>query len=123
MNADRNQTRVDKTIHVLPWISLALLFAVFVTTLWVVSNGVDTTKGLRAQRRSDELRSCSTSFAAELVTGPTAAALKALADHGADSPQFRDAVNRADPVRYIALARLSRTDPAAFLRACRRATP
>lgn len=72
--------------------------------------------------RSDEIRSCSSSFSAELVTGPTAAALKALADHGADSPEFRQAVDGADPARFIVLAKMSRTDPDQFLRICHSGT-
>lgn len=70
--------------------------------------------------RSDELRACSASWSAELVTGPTAAALKALAEHGADSPEFLAEVDRADPDRFIELARLARTDPDEFVRLCRK---
>lgn len=69
--------------------------------------------------RSDELRACSASFSAELVTGPTARALKAAATYGFDSDEFRTAVAEADPGRFVALSRLARTDPGKFLSICR----
>lgn len=73
--------------------------------------------------RSDELRACSASFSAELVIGPTAAALKALADFGAESAEFREAVRSADPGRYIELSRLARTNPTEFIALCRESPP
>jgi hypothetical protein len=98
---------------------VVMLVGLSAITLWLTAQG---RLGDQRAARSDELRACSASFSAELVTGPTAAALKALADHGADSPAFRRAVADADPPRFIRLSRLARTNPDAFLRACHRAS-
>lgn len=91
-------------------------------TLWLtIQNGaqLDATRRFEeAQAVSDEITACRASFSALLVSGPTAAALKALSDYGAESGQYRDAADSADPERYIALAELSGADPAAFLREC-----
>ncbi|RTL08435.1 MAG: hypothetical protein EKK62_07705 [Acidimicrobiia bacterium] len=70
------------------------------------------------QADADEIAACRSAYSAELVTGPSGEALKALADHGEGSPEFRAAVDTADPNRFIALAELSRTDPAGFLELC-----
>lgn len=92
-------------------------------TLWLtIQNGaqLDATRRFeQAQASSDEITACRASFSALLVTGPTAASLKALSEYGADSPQYRDAVAAADPERYIALAELSGSDPDQFLQVCR----
>lgn len=97
-----------------------LLVMLTVATLWYTAQG---RIGDQRAQRSDDLRSCTSSFSAELVTGPTTAALKALALHGGDSPQFRAAVDEADPQRFKWLAQLSRTDPDRFLRICHEADP
>lgn len=93
-------------------------------TLWLtIQNGaqLDATRRFEeAQAASDEIGACRASLSAILITGPTAQALKALNDYGADSPQYREAVAAADPVRYIQLAELSGSDPDAFLLVCRR---
>jgi len=96
-----------------------LLVMLTVATLWYTAQGRTAVQG----QRSDDLRSCTSSFSAELVTGPTAGALKALALHGGDSPQFRAAVDQANPERFKWLAQLSRTDPDRFLRICHEADP
>ena len=72
----------------------------------------------RRQANADQIAACRSAYSAELVTGPIGVALKALADHGEQSPEFRAAVDTADPDRFIALAELSRTDPAGFLVLC-----
>lgn len=108
----------DQLIRATVAVSILLLLLA-AATLWLTAQG---RIGDQRANRSDEIRSCSSSFSAELVTGPTAAALKALADHGEASPQFRAAVDRADPERFIVLAQMSRTDPDRFLRICRAET-
>lgn len=70
------------------------------------------------QDRSDRIASCRASFTVELATGPTTLSLKALADHGPDSDEFRQATKTADPRRLVELNKLSRTNPAEFLRQC-----
>jgi len=105
----------DQLIRATVLVSLLLLVLAGIT-LFLTAQG---RWGDERANRSDEIRSCSSSFSAELVTGPTALALKALADHGADSVEFRDAVDGADPERFIVLAKLSRTDPDEFLQICR----
>lgn len=99
-----------------------LIVGLAAATLWLtIQNGaqLDATRRFeQAQSSSDEITACRASFSALLVTGPTAAALKALSDHGAESAEYRAAVASADPARYIALAELSGTDPDEFLRVC-----
>lgn len=56
-----------------------LLVALAAVTVYLTAQG---RWGDQRAARSDELRACSASFSAELVTGPTARSLKALADHG-----------------------------------------
>ena len=108
----------DQLIRATVFVSLLLLLLA-AATLYLTAQG---RLGDERANRSDEIRSCSSSFNAELVTGPTAAALKALADHGADSPEFRAAVDDADPQRFIRLAKLTRSDPDEFLRICHATT-
>lgn len=97
-----------------------LLVGLAGVTLYLTAQG---RWGDQRAARSDELRACSASFSAELVTGPTARALKALANHGADSQEFRDAVTAADPDRFIELSQMARTDPSAFIAECRTSPP
>lgn len=78
---------------------------------------------LDATLRSDEVAACRAAFNAELITGPTAAALKAIADHGIESRQYRAAADSVDVDRYLQLTELSRVRPAAFVAACRREAP
>lgn len=75
----------------------------------------------KARQQSDRVSSCRASFSSELVTGPTAEALQAIALHGIESSEFVDAVEGADPRRFQDLIVLSRTDPGEFLRICSRA--
>ena len=75
--------------------------------------------GDREQRRSDEIASCRSSFSSELITGPTVAALKAMAVHGSESDEFVAAATAADPERFQMLAVLSRSNPSEFLRLCK----
>lgn len=101
-----------------------LLVGLTGATLWLtIQNAaqLDATRRFEeAQASSDEIGACRASFSAILITGPTAAALKALNDYGTDSAQYRDAVAQADPARYIALAELSGSDPGEFLKVCHR---
>ena len=78
---------------------------------------------LDQQSTTDDLAACRSAYSVELVSGPTARALKALGEHGADSPEFRAASDDADPDRLEELVRQSRTDPDAFLRECRAERP
>lgn len=96
-----------------------LLVVLSGATLYLTAQG---RIGDERANRSDEIRSCSSSFSAELVTGPTAAALKALAEHGTESTEFQSAVDQANPNRFIVLAKMSRSDPDEFLRICRTET-
>lgn len=89
----------------------------------LVSIGIIGVMFVRSDNRSEEIASCRSSFSAELVTGPTAAALKALSDFGPDSAEYREAADSADPKRFIALAEMSRTNTGEFLRICRDQTP
>lgn len=102
----------------IPW-SVRIAFAVL-AVLGVASAGfgLASTRADAAQERSDEISACRSAFSAELITGPTVAALKALATTGVDSPEFRAAVDRADEERFVELAVLSRTDQEAFLELC-----
>ena len=70
------------------------------------------------QVRTDEIAACRAAYSAELITGPITGALKALAEHGDESTEFRAAVQQADEQRFVELAELSRTDPEAFLDLC-----
>lgn len=74
----------------------------------------------RAQSLSDEVSACRASYSELLVQGPTAAALKAAADKGLDSPEFFAEARKADPERFVRLAELSASDPDRFVRICRR---
>lgn len=76
----------------------------------------------RTQVRTDEIAACRAAYSAELITGPITGALKALAEHGDKSPEFRAAVQQADEERFVDLAELSRTDPDAFLALCHAAS-
>jgi hypothetical protein len=105
----------DALVRVTAFVSV-LLVGLAGLTVYLTAQG---RWGDQRAARSDELRACSASFSAELVTGPTAKALKALADHGANSPEFRAAVAQADPNRFIELSELARTDPDQFIAICR----
>lgn len=76
-----------------------------------------------SQARSDEIAACWSSFTIELVFGPQAKALKALAVYGVDSDEFQAATASIDPDALAKLARLSRTDSDAFLAECRQRSP
>lgn len=79
----------------------------------------DSSGDIDAQARSDEITGCRASYSSELVSGPQAQALKALAEYGVDSGEFRAATAQIDPGEFQRLARLSTTDPDKFLALCR----
>lgn len=99
------------------WLSALVMFAAAFGAVAAGAALRSTTVDER-QDRSDRISSCRASFTVELATGPTTASLKALADYGPDSPEFRRATKAADPVRLISLNKLSRTNPTEFLRRC-----
>ena len=75
----RSHALSPSTDH-LVWATVAvsvLLLLLACATLYLTAQG---RLGDARANRSDEIRSCSSSFSAELVTGPTALALKALAE-------------------------------------------
>jgi hypothetical protein len=72
----------------------------------------------REQARTDEIAACRAAYSAELITGPIAFGLVALAEYGVESDEFRTATKRVNPERFVELAELSRTDTEAFLRLC-----
>lgn len=74
----------------------------------------------RDAARSDRLRACSSTLSVELVSGPQAVALKALADGGLDAPEFKAATDKLQPVRFQKLTRLALADSTAFLEECER---
>lgn len=86
--------------------------------------GIDATRRFEStQLESDEVAACRAAFSAELITGPTAAALKAIAEHGIDTPQYRAAADQVDVDRYQELVTMSRIDADRFLEVCRREAP
>lgn len=66
-----------------------------------------------------QLQGCRASFAAQLVSGPQAVALKALAQYGVDSGEFQAATDQLQPERNQQMVAMSNAKPAAFLKLCR----
>ena len=77
----------------------------------------------QAQSLSDDVSACRAALTIELLTGPTARALKVASEHGLDSPEYQAAVRPLDPDRAERLAALSRTNPQLFLKVCRTEAP
>jgi len=102
----------EKAASVLAWISV---FVASVTLILVAA----TFYGQWRSNRSDDLASCRSALNAELISGPQADALKALAKYGVDSSQFEQATDRINPKEFQRLIKLSRTDTDAFLNLCK----
>lgn len=66
-----------------------------------------------------ELQGCRASFAAQLVSGPQAVALKALAQYGVESGEFQAATDQLHPDRNQHLVAMSTSEPETFLDLCR----
>lgn len=104
------------TVRAIGWASLMGLIALGVM---VVVFSVQVNKYVAAQDRSDRLNACRSSYNAELVSAPTAEGLKAAAVFGLDSPELQVIVTEdMDTTEFKRLAKLSATDPDAFLEEC-----
>lgn len=64
------------------------------------------------------LAGCRSQFAAQLVSGPQAVALKALADYGVDSGEFQAATEQLRPEQNARMVALSVDDPDEFVKVC-----
>ena len=118
----RNRSGPDRRIWAL---LIATAIAGVVTAVLVavaVPVVLSTETSIQGQERSNELRGCTSTLATLLVSGPQAAALKALATEGQNSAAFREATDRLEPERYEQLTKLALTDEDEFLRKCRQIT-
>jgi hypothetical protein len=109
----------DQLLRATVVVSVVLVVLVGATLVVTIQSRAN----LDATIRSDEVSACRAAFNAELITGPTAAALKAIADHGIDSREYQAAADSVDVDRYLALTELSRTAPARFVATCKREAP